>query len=111
VAYEAYDRERITEFICCPCVFLRQATVVLLDTPTKITEFLGTALSSYRDSGCVTFIARPLEARRLGGRFGLVDVEWTMTSADGKTAMHFQTTYNVLNDGGRWKIYAVTRHD
>jgi hypothetical protein len=69
-AYEAYDRERITEFIFCPCIFLRQGTVALLDTPTKITEFLETAFSSYRDSGCVTFIARPLEARRLGARFG-----------------------------------------
>ena len=110
-AYEAYDQERIAEFFFCPCVFLRQDTVVLLDTPAKICEFLATGLRSYRDSGCVNFIARPLEARRLGARFGLVDIGWTMTSADGKTAMQFQTTYNVVDDHGRWRIYAITRHD
>jgi hypothetical protein len=110
-AYEMYDRERVAGFFFCPCVFLRQDTVVLLDTPAGIREFLATGLSAYRDSGCVNFIARPLEARRLGARFGLVDVGWTMTSADGNIAMQFETTYNVIDDGGRWRVYAITRHD
>ena len=110
-AYEAYDDERIAEFFFCPCVFLRQDTVVVLDTPAKIRDFLGTALRSYRDNGCTKFVARLLESRRLGTRFALVDVGWTMTSAEGKTVMQFQTTYNVVDDTGRWKIYVITRHD
>jgi hypothetical protein len=110
-AYEAYDSDRVAEFFFCPSVFLRQDAVVVLDTPAKIREFLATALCSYRQNGCVNFIAKPLESRRLGARFGLVDVGWTMTTADGNTAMSFQTTYNVIDDRERWKIYAITRHD
>lgn len=110
-AYEAYDGQRIAEFFFCPCIFLRQDTVILLDTPAKTHEFLAAGLRSYRDTGCVNFIARPLETRRLGARFGLVDVGWIMTSADGTAAMQFQTTYNVVDDIGRWKIYTITRHD
>jgi hypothetical protein len=34
-----------------------------------------------------------------------------MTSAEGKIAMQFQTTYNVVDDRGQWRIYAITRHD
>ncbi len=44
-AYEAYDGEQIAEFLFCPCVFLRQDMVVLLDTPTKIRDFLGDSSS------------------------------------------------------------------
>jgi hypothetical protein len=109
--YEAYDREGIADFFFCPSMFLRQDTVVLLDTPARILDFLATGLRSYRDAGCVKFIARPLETRRLGARFGLVDVGWTMTKTDGTIAMEFQTTYNVIDDRGRWRIYAITRHD
>jgi hypothetical protein len=109
--YEAYDREGITEFIFCPCRFLRQDTLVLLDTPAKILDFLEMGLRSYRDAGCAKFIARLLESRRLSARFGLVDIGWTMTRADGTTAMEFRTTYNVIDDRGRWRIYAITRHD
>ena len=110
-AYEAYDAERIAEFFFCPCVFLRQDTAVLLDTPAKIRDFLGTALLSYRVNGCTNFVAKLLEGRRLGTRFALVDLGWTMTSTGGKMVMQFQTTYNVVDDTGRWKIYAITRHD
>jgi hypothetical protein len=34
-----------------------------------------------------------------------------MTKTDGTIAMEFQTTYNVIDDRGRWRIYAITRHD
>ena len=110
-AYETYDAERIAAFFFCPCVFLRQDTVVLLDSPAKIREFLGAALRSYRDNGCRHFAAKLLEGRRLGTRFALVDVGWNMTSDEGKSVMRFQTTYNVVDDTGRWKVYAITRHD
>ena len=110
-AYDDYDGERVANFFFCPCLFLRQDTVTLLDTPTKIRDFLGTALRSYRDNGCVNFVVTLLERRLLGTRFALADVEWNMTSADRKTVMNFQTTYNLVNDTGRWKIVVITRHD
>jgi hypothetical protein len=110
-ASESYDRERIAGFFYCPCTFLRGETVVLLDTPEKVREFLAIGFRAYGDSGCVNFVARLLSARSLGKRFGLIDVDWTITSAEGKPVMHFQTTYNLIDDRGQWKIYAITRHD
>jgi len=110
--YEAYDASRVAEHVFCPCLFLRQDTVTLLDTAAKIREFLDAGLRAYRDAGCVKFSARPLLTRRLGSsRYGLVDVAWSMTDGDGKAVMEFQTTYSVLESGKRWKIYAITRHD
>jgi hypothetical protein len=110
--YDAYDAGRIAEYLFCPCLFLRQDSVTLLDTPAKITAFLEAGLRAYRDAGCVKFTALPLLTRRLGAsRHGLVDVGWTMTDGHGKVVMEFQTTYNVLESGARWKIYGITRHD
>ena len=101
----------IIEFFFCPCMFLRQDTVVLLDTPTKIRDFFAASVRSFRDSGCMNSVGRLVEGRRIGPRFALVDVAWTMTTTQGTPVMQFQTTYNLIADAGRWKIYAITRHD
>ena len=110
-AYDDYDGERVASFFFCPCLVVRHGTVTLLDTPIKICDFLGTALRMYRDNGCVNFVVARLERRLLGPLSALVDVGWIMTSADGKVVMNFDTTYNLFNDNGRWKIVALTRHD
>ena len=36
----------------------------------------------------MNFIPTRLSARRLGRQFGLVDVDWAITSAEGKTVLH-----------------------
>ncbi len=110
-SYETYDSAIVADFIHCPCVFFLRDDCVLLDTRSKINEFMQTALEAYRASDCVRFKARLLDERRIGPRYALIDVEWSPENADGKRTMHFSTTYNLVRDEGSWKVSMITRHD
>lgn len=85
---------QIPEVFFCPSMFLRRDTVVRLDAPAKIHDFLQTSVRAFRDDGSMNSGGRLVEGRRVGPRFALVEVAWAVTSAECATVMQVTTTYN-----------------
>ena len=110
-AYQSYDRDRVAELFSIPCIFYLKNETTLLENQDRLESFLDSGLRAYREHGCVHFNASLLSGRRIGPRFALIDVEWSPTDADGKRAMHFQTTYNLVKETSGWKVAVITRHD
>jgi hypothetical protein len=105
--YDRFDPGRISEFMNCPLVIVREGEPIVHDTPEKIRGFLSKLLEWFRDIRHGKSSISGFEVRPLGRASAFVNVVWRSTRVDGATYTEWPTAYHVIRDAERWRILVI----
>ena len=105
--YDAFDVNRMIEFVHCPMVAVREGVPTIHETPTQIQAFFTQLLEWFRDIGHREASITKLEVRKLGPKSAFADLMWRSTCADGSKYTEWPTAYHLVSTDSGWKIFAI----
>jgi hypothetical protein len=105
--YDAFDVDRMVQFVHCPMVTVREGEPNVHATPEQLRKFFSQLLEWFRGIQHGKTSITNLEVRTLGARSAFVNVVWRSTRSDGSRHTEWPTAYHLVNTGSGWKILAI----
>ncbi|MGW8269733.1 MAG: DUF6841 family protein [Burkholderiales bacterium] len=105
--YDAFDVDRMVEFVHCPMVTVREGEPSIHETPDQIHAFFTKLLEWFRGIQHGKASITKLEARKFGPKSAFADLVWRSTRADGSKYTEWPTAYYLVNTGSGWRILTI----
>jgi hypothetical protein len=105
--YDAYDVDRMVEFVNCPMVTVREGQPSIHKTPDQIRVFFTKLLEWFREIQHGKASITKLEVQELGSKSAFANVVWRSTRSDCSKFTEWPTAYYLVNTDSGWRILTI----